>query len=187
MSKVHDAFSATPREGFLPERHRDQAWRDQPLPIGWGATNSQPSTVRAMLELLEVPRGSKVLDIGSGSGWTTALLAHLTGASGTVIGVELEPALVTFGAENLNAVGRPWASIEQAHPGVFGCPEEAPFHRILVSAMAEELPTELLDQLAPDGVLVIPVAGHMLRIRRQGDEVVTERHGRYVFVPLRRQ
>lgn len=187
MSRVHDAFNATPREGFLPEGVRDQAWRDQPLPIGWGATNSQPSTVRAMLELLDVPRGAKVLDVGSGSGWTTALLAHLTSASGTVIGVELEPELVAVGAANLGATRRPWASIEPARHGVFGCPEEAPFDRILVSAMADELPDDLLDQLAPDGVLVIPIDGHMLRVTRDDGEVAIERHGRYVFVPLRRQ
>ena len=187
MSRVHDAFSATAREGFLPENLRDQAWRDQPLPIGYGATNSQPSTVRAMLELLEVPQGAKVLDIGSGSGWTTALLAHLTGASGTVVGVELEPELVEFGNTNLAVTHRPWASIEQARPDIFGLPDDAPFDRILVSAMADELPSELVDQLAPNGILVIPVDGHMLRITRQGEQVVTERQGRYVFVPLRRK
>lgn len=187
MSRVHDAFSATPREGFLPEDLRGQAWRDHPLPIGWGATNSQPTTVRAMLELLDVPQGARVLDIGSGSGWTTALLAHLTGASGTVVGVELEPELVAFGSANLAAVHRPWASITQARPGVFGLPDEGPFDRILVSAMANDLPDELLDQLAPDGVLVIPVDGHMLRLTLRDGKPVTERHGRYVFVPLRRK
>ena len=161
------------------------AGHDRPLPIGWGATNSQPSSVRDMLQLLDVPLGARVLDVGTGSGWTTALLAHLVGERGRVIGVELEPELVRFGAENLAGLNRPWASISQANSEVFGAPEQGPYDRILVSAMAEELPLSLVDQLSPEGIMVIPVAGWMLRVERVPEGFTQERFGRYVFVPLR--
>lgn len=184
-NRVAGAFRATPRENFLPPNARRDARQDRPLPIGWGATNSQPSTVRDMLELLDVPEGGRVLDVGSGSGWTTGLLAHLTGPDGVVIGVELEPELVDFGAGNLSALGRGWASIRQALPRTFGLPDEGPFDRILVSAMAEELPHELVEQLAPGGVMVIPVAGRMVRVRKTAEGTAQDVVGYYSFVPLR--
>lgn len=180
---VRAAFDATGRRDFLPPGVRGRAAHDGPLAIAAGQTNSQPSTVEAMLRLLDVRPGHRVLDLGSGSGWTTALLAHLVGPAGTVLGVELEPSLVEFGSANLAASGRPWASIRLATPGVLGDPGGAPYDRILVSAMAESFPDPLVDQLADDGVMVVPVAGVMLRLVRPG-AVVTE-HGHYRFVPLR--
>ena len=120
---------------------------------------------------------------GSGSGWTTALLAHLVGPTGAVLGVELEDELVSFGTANLDGVDRPWASIRLATPGVLGDPDGAPYDRILVSAMADSLPPTLVDQLADDGVLVVPVAGVMLRVTNPG--AVVSEHGHYRFVPLR--
>jgi len=183
MDAVTAAFEAWPREGFLPRGQRRRASYDGPLEIGGGQTNSQPRTVAAMLRLLDVRAGQRVLDVGAGSGWTTALLAHLTGPSGVVAGVELEPELVTFGGANLAATGQPWASIRAASPGVLGLPDEAPWDRILVSAEPRSLPDDLVDQLADDGVMVIPVAGTMLRVTNPG-RVVT-RHGGYRFVPLR--
>ena len=183
MDAVTAAFEAWPREGFLPRGQRRRAAYDGPLEIGGGQTNSQPRTVAAMLRLLDVRAGQRVLDVGAGSGWTTALLAHLTGPTGVVAGVELEPELVTFGGANLAATGQPWASIRAASPGVLGLPDEAPWDRILVSAEPRSLPDDLVDQLADDGVMVIPVAGTMLRVTNPG-RVVT-RHGGYRFVPLR--
>lgn len=185
MDRVQAAFEATPRESFLPADVRREAWRDMPLTIGWGATNSQPSTVRAMLHLLDVPAGGQVLDIGTGSGWTTALLAHLVGAEGDVVGVELVPELVEFGRSNLERVNRGWAQIHPADQDVFGFPQRAPYDRILVSAMADEIPPVLVDQLARGGILVIPVAGRMLRVVRTDDGYDVDEHGSYVFVPLR--
>lgn len=180
------AFEATPRADFLPAGARLFAGIDAPHPIGYGATNSQPSTVRHMLQLLQVPSGARVLDVGSGSGWTTALLAHLVGPTGSVLGLELTAPLVTMGASNLAAIGRPWARIAQADPDHLGAPSAAPFDRILVSAMADSIPRGLLAQLAPDGVMVIPVAGRMVRVRRvEGGEPEVERFGAYRFVPLR--
>jgi protein-L-isoaspartate(D-aspartate) O-methyltransferase len=185
MDRVAEAFRACPREGFLPETERRRAAYDGPLAIGHGQTNSQPRTVEAMLRLLDVYAGQRVLDVGSGSGWTTALLAHLTGPTGRVIGVELEPDLVELGTRHLDAHDLPWASIHEAVPGVLGLPSAAPYHRILVSAMARSLPDELVAQLHTGGVMVIPVAGTMLRVAASMRGVQVTRHGGYRFVPLR--
>ena len=185
MDRVAAAFESVPRAGFLPRRERRRASHDGPLAIGCGQTNSQPRTVAAMLRLLEVREGDRVLDVGSGSGWTTALLAHLTGPAGEVVGVELEPTLVEFGRANLAATGRPWARIEQAEPQRLGWPDEAPYARILVSAQPRSLPQELVDQLSDDGRMVIPVNGTMLLVRRTPSGTEVTEHGGYRFVPLR--
>jgi protein-L-isoaspartate(D-aspartate) O-methyltransferase len=178
-------MEALPRQGFLPPAQRPHSVRDAPLSIGHGQTNSQPTTVRQMLELLDVQPGDRVLDVGSGSGWSTALLAHLTGPTGQVTGVERVPDLVSFGAANLAATGMPWAHVEPAVPGQLGHAAYGPFDRILVSAQAPALPDELVAQLAPQGVLVIPVAGRMLRVvARDGGPATVEKHGWYRFVPL---
>jgi protein-L-isoaspartate(D-aspartate) O-methyltransferase len=185
VDRVSDAFTAVPREWFLPERDRDRAAYDGPIEIGHGQTNSQPRTVEAMLRLLEVRPGDRVLDVGTGSGWTTALLAHLTGEHGTVRGLELEEELVAFGRANLAAGDWPWASIDRAPPGTLGDPDGAPYDRILVSAEARSLPTELIAQLGEEARMVLPVAGEMLLIQQVTGSVQVSRHGRYRFVPLR--
>ena len=183
MDAVEAAFAAHPRKNFLPSRARHRASFDGPLRIAAGQTSSQPRTVEDMLRLLDLRPGQRVLDVGSGSGWTTALLAHLVGPTGRVVGVELEPELVRFGGANLAATAQPWASISRARTGVLGEPDAAPYDRILVSAEAAQLPASLVDQLGEDGILVIPVAGTMLRVSHP-DAIVTT-HGRYRFVPLR--
>ena len=185
MDPVAQAMEAVPREGFLRPEDRPRASYDGPLEIGHGQTNSQPRTVEAMLRLLDVHPGHRILDVGSGSGWTTALLAHLTGPTGRVLGVELEPDLVDVGTENLDAYGMPWADIHEARPGVLGLPDAAPYHRILVSAMADELPEALVEQLHTGGVMVVQVGGIMLRVARSMRDVQVTRHGAYRFVPLR--
>ncbi|NYF97547.1 protein-L-isoaspartate O-methyltransferase family protein [Janibacter cremeus] len=182
--RVDQAFARTPRPGFLPTQQRHRAAQDGPVAIGDDQTNSQPSTVAAMLRLLDVRPGQLVLDVGSGSGWTTALLADLVGPDGQVIGVERIPRLVQTSRTALAGFDRPWAQVRRAEPDVLGVPGHAPFARILVSAEADELPEALLDQLAPDGVMVIPVAGEMLRVVAQPAGRRVTRHGRYRFVPL---
>ena len=184
--RVDQAFAAAPREWFLPEHQRRRAAYDGPIEIGHGQTNSQPRTVAAMLRLLDVRAGDRVLDVGSGSGWTTGLLAELTGPGGDVRGLELEPELVAFGRANLTHGDWSWARIDQATPGVFGAPADAPYAPILVSAAARELPTTLVEQLAPGGRMVVPVNGEMLLVVLGADgEPTVTRHGFYRFVPLR--
>jgi len=174
------------RADFLPELLQTSADVDSPLPIGAGQTSSQPRTVAAMLRLLEPGAGDRVLDVGAGSGWTTAMLARLVGPEGWVVGVELDPGLAQWGADNLRAYAMPWAELHQTEPGVLGRPDLAPFDRILVSAEAHDLPIELVDQLGSDAVMVVPVSGRMCRVARSRDGAVTlTRHGRYRFVPLR--
>ena len=183
--RVADAFAAVPRERFLPAGQRRFARLDRPLPIGHGQTNSQPTTVRNMLRLLDVQSGQRVLDVGCGSGWTTALLGRLVGPEGWVLGLEIIPELVEFGRANLAASSLPWAAIRAADPDVLGAPEEAPYDRILVSAEASALPKGLVDQLTADGVLVVPVRGTLTSVRGTPAGTEVQKHGAYSFVPLR--
>ncbi len=182
--RVRAAFERVHRADFLPRSSRGFAREDAAVPIGHGQTNSQPSTVREMLELLDVEPGMRVLDVGSGSGWTTALLGDLVGPEGEVVGVELVPELVTRGRENLAGHDMPWTRIEQARPGVLGVPEAGPYDRVLVSAEATRLPEQLLDQLTAGGLLVVPVRGRMTVARRTDGEPEVHHEGWYSFVPL---
>ncbi|MGB3829557.1 MAG: methyltransferase domain-containing protein [Ornithinimicrobium sp.] len=180
---VAEAMAAVPRAQFLPRSARRRAGEDRPVGIGHDQTNSQPSTVAAMLRLLAVEPGQHVLDLGTGSGWTAALLAELVGRTGSVVGVERVPELVERAREAVADL--PHVDIRPARD-VLGAPESAPFARILVSAEAMTLPEELVDQLAPGGVMVIPVNGRMLRVHVPAEavSVSVSEHGRYRFVPL---
>ena len=185
MATVAQAMSVIRRPDFLPPDQRPLAGRDRPLPIGRGQTNSQPRTVAAMLELLQVRPGDRVLDLGSGSGWTTALLGCLVGPEGSVTGVELEESLAAWGAQNVAAYRMPWVRIHTAQEGL-GWPADAPYDRILVSASARQVPAELLNQLAPAGRMVIPVQGVMLVVTPDGEGGwMATAHGAYRFVQLR--
>lgn len=189
-ARLREAFAAVPREGFLRGPDRDRATFDGPLSIGHGQTNSQPRTVADMLRLLDVQPGQRVLDVGAGSGWTTALLARLVGPDGSVLGLEVVPEIARWGAENLQAhtTGRTdlgQATLELADPDELGRAEAGPWDRILVSAMARRLPEPLVDQLTDDGRMVCPVDGAMLLVQRDGPSRSITSHGAYRFVPLR--
>ena len=184
MITIDEAFTAYPRINFLPRKVRGWAYEDRPLVIGYNQTNSQPSTVRQMLVWLDVREGQTICDVGSGSGWTTALLSVLTGKTGYVHAVERIPQLVAFGRRHCRKVGVSRAAFHQA-TRVFGWPNAAPYDRILVNAAAHELPYELVDQLKVGGKMVIPVKNDILEITKQtGKQYTTVVHHGFIFVPL---
>lgn len=184
MDAIAQAFKIIQRENFVPESLRNQVSIDAPLPIGYGQTNSQLTTVRLMLEWLEVEPGNTILDIGSGSGWTTALLSHLTGPTGRVYAVEKIPELVEMGRTNCAHIGVKNASFYQAEKE-YGLSAHRPYDRILVSAAANTLPVSLLEQLKVGGKLVVPVKHAILEITKSTEsDFSTITHDGFAFVPL---
>lgn len=184
MDRIEEAFRAVRRADFVAPELREEADVDAPLPIGFGQTISQPTTVKLMLSWLDAMPGDEVLDVGSGSGWTTALLAHIVGPQGIVYAVERIPQLVKFGRDNCRRLGIENAFFSQAGRE-FGLRGHAPYARILVSASAREPPVALLDQLAIGGKLVVPVQYDVLEVTKTAeDEYRTRRHPGFVFVPL---
>ncbi len=180
--RIIEAFYGIDRRAFMPEGFEADAYLDVPLPIGEGQTISQPSTVAIMLELLQPQEGDRVLDVGSGSGWSTALLAAIC-VRGTVEGIERVPALVRFGQRNLQKSGVENATIEQSG-ALLGKPGRE-YDRILVSAAAKEVPEALLEQLKPGGVMVLPVRDSIYKISKDGSgKISTEVFWGFRFVPL---
>lgn len=178
------AFSTVDRADFVLQEYLSETYEDYPLPIYGGQTTSQPTTVAFMLELLAPQHGEKILDVGSGSGWTTALLAHIVGPTGNIIGVERIPELVHFGQENLAKYDLPQACILPAS-NLLGLPKEAPFDRILVSAASDTLPQELVAQLRNGGTMVIPIRDAIWHvIKKESGEIETIRYPGFAFVPL---
>jgi len=183
MDRITGAFEAIDRAQFLPPALREEADVDVPLPIGYGQTNSQPTTVRMMLEWLDPHPGDKVLDVGSGSGWSTALLGYIVRPKGKVYAVERVPELLVFGRSNVKRAGIRNAEFFQASD-VFGLSDHAPFDRILVSATAGTLPRELVEQLKTGGKLVIPVGSTIYEITKTKEGLRTTPHPGFAFVPL---
>ena len=180
---IIDAFKAVDRKYFVPEALREETYIDYALPIGNGQTISQPSTVAFMLEKLAPQKGDRVLDIGSGSGWTTALLCHIVGEEGSVTGLERVSALVEQGEDNLSQFDFDHGCIKKAGEKL-GVPGEE-FDRILVSAAADEIPEELFSQLKVGGILVIPVENSIYKFKKLSEEEIkTEEYYGFVFVPL---
>jgi len=184
MDPLDKAFSKIKRADFLPEGVKNQAFVDAPIDIGFGQTNSQPTTVRMMLKWLEPQAGDKILDVGSGSGWTTALLSYLVGSHGKVYAVEKIPELLEFGRENATTIGI--INVEFFPAGeLFGLPKFAPYDRILVSASATKVPEDLLAQLKVGGRMVVPVLDSIFVINKVGpDDFETQEKPDFVFVPL---
>ncbi len=182
--EIISAFERVDRKYFIPESFEEYIYIDAPLPIGNDQTISQPSTVAFMLELLEPREGDKILDIGSGSGWTTALLCSIAGEKGSVQGMERVESLVEAGSRNLAKFDfGPHCTIQKAGERL-GKPGET-FDRILVSASSSEIPEELFEQLKPGGVLVIPVRNSIFRFRKLSDGRITkEEYPGFRFVPL---
>ena len=181
--RIVKAFRKIDRRFFVPAGFEEAVYVDAPLPIGEGQTISQPSTVAFMLELLGAEEGDRILDIGSGSGWTAALLGAIVRENGEVIGLERQEALVEAGQKNITPFGFSHVAIERAGE-VLGRPGET-FDRILVSASAPEVPQQLFPQLRPGGVLVIPVRNSIYRFTKLSEtEIRQEEFPGFVFVPL---
>ena len=183
MNRIDQAFDAVNRKDFVLPETIDLADEDRPLPIGYNQTISQPSTVRKMLEWLDAQPGDKVLDIGSGSGWTTALLSHIVGPEGKVFAVEIIPDLVKMGEENCKKLGLENVAFFQAGDQI-GLPEYAPYKRILVSAAAREMHEELHDQLAQGGKLIIPIQNTIFELTNTARGWQQHTHPGFAFVPL---
>ncbi|MEX2006872.1 MAG: protein-L-isoaspartate(D-aspartate) O-methyltransferase [Candidatus Saccharimonadales bacterium] len=184
MSRLDEAFAKIDRRHFVVPEYKESAYADVPLPIGHGQTISQPTTVRMMLEWLDVQAGFHILDVGSGSGWTTALLAYLVGPRGHVYAVERIPELVEFGSDNCERLGIKNVTFSQAGMD-YGLEDYAPYDRILVSAAADKVPSDLLYQLKRGAKMVIPVHNDILEITKQtSGKTVTKTHHGFVFVPL---
>ncbi len=184
---ITEAFKEINRADFLPENLKDEAGINAPLPIGFGQTNSQPLTVAFMLELLQPQPGDKILDVGSGSGWTSALLAWCVGERGKVFAIERIGELCEFGKKNVskyNFIKRGRVKII-CQDGSAGLKEEAPFEGILVSAGAQEMPEDLKNQLKIGGRLVLPLESSLWFIEKKSALAFEEKEfPGFAFVPL---
>jgi len=183
--RVLEAMRKVPRHLFIGDSQRMSAYEDHPLPIGEGQTISQPFMVAWMTETLELTGTETVLEIGTGSGYQTAVLAEL---AGKVYSVERVPSLTGKARTILDSLGYKNVLVKLSD-GTLGWEEYAPFDRILVTAGSPSIPVPLLDQLKPMGVLVIPIGGNsvqeLTRIRKREDGSTTEeRLGGCVFVRL---
>ena len=185
---VEDAMKRVPREGFVPQRLRDAAYVDSPLPIGDGQTISAPHMVAIMAEKLEARPGHKVLEVGAGSGYHAAVVAELVRPDGRVFTVERFESLARFAEENLSKAGYSDLVKVVVGDGSQGLPGQAPFDRIFVACGAPAIPSPLIEQLSDDGQMLIPVGGKMyqdlVKVVKRGEKVTTENHGGCVFVPL---
>jgi len=183
---IIEAFLAIDRKKFVRPGHEFEAYGDYPLPIGEGQTISQPWTVAFMLELLNPQPKEKILDVGFGSGWTTALLAYIVGEEGKVYGIEILPSIFEFGKNNIakfNFIEKKIVELKLGD-GSKGWKEYAPFDRILVSAAAKNIPEKLIEQLANNGILVIPDQNGIWKITKIEDKLEKEYYPGFLFVPL---
>jgi protein-L-isoaspartate(D-aspartate) O-methyltransferase len=178
------AIERVPREAFAPPALGELAYADQPLPIGCGQTISQPYIVAAMTEALAVAPAHRVLEVGTGSGYQTAILAAL---AREVVSIERWPPLLEQARARLDGLGV--ANVElRLGDGSLGAPDKAPFDRILVTAAAPDRPAALLAQLADGGVLIAPVGRgevqELVRYERTPDGVMETSLHQVRFVPL---
>ena len=186
--RIIEAFKRIDRADFVPENLREQAYVDAPLPIGGGQTISQPLTVAFMLELLEPDQGDMILDVGSGSGWTTALLAEIVGEKGKVFAIERVPELCEFGKKNVAkhnfiASGR----VEMVcGDGTKGWSDKnIIFDKILAGASGEKLPEAWKKQLKIGGRIVVPLEHSIWLFIKKGENDFEEvEYPGFVFVPL---
>jgi protein-L-isoaspartate(D-aspartate) O-methyltransferase len=198
---VTRAFAAVDRAVFVPVERKEEAYGNYPLPIGYGQTISQPLTVAFMLELLDAKPGEKVLEVGAGSGWQTALLSNIVGSEGTVIGMERLPELVSLAERNIaeakvaplpKAAGE--ASEEVPAPenirlvlgdGSLGFSEGAPYDRIIAAAAANTIPPAWKEELRIGGRIVAPIRESIMVLTKTAhDAFEIRQYFGFSFVPL---
>jgi len=182
--RVLDAMRRVPRHRFVPEQWRAEAYADRPLPIGRGQTISQPYIVALMTQLARIRPDARVLDVGTGSGYQAAVLGELCKE---VLSIEIVEPLATEARQRLAALG--YENIEvRAGDGYRGWIEKAPFDAIIVAAAPDHVPQPLIDQLAPDGRLLIPVGQFyqdLIVIHKRPDGTIDRRKAAPVaFVPM---
>lgn len=186
--RVLDALAAVPRHRFIPPQQRHLAYGDGAVPIGAGQTISQPFIVAQMTAALTLRPGERVLEIGTGSGYQTAVLAEVVGAGGEVFTIERHAELARRAQALLDELG--YTDVHyRVGDGTLGWPDAAPFDAIIVTAAGPLVPQDLRDQLDPArGRLVIPVGSRthqeLLRFARRGDQWLDESLGPVAFVPL---
>ena len=186
-TNVLRAMRAVPRHLFVPEREERSAYEDRPVPIGYGQTMSQPYIVAYMTEMAKVKAGSRVLEIGAGSGYQAAVLAQIVK---NVYTIEIVPGLAQWAEARLRYAGYDNASVKRAD-GYYGWAEHAPFDAIIVTAAAPHIPPPLIEQLKDGGRMVIPVGTpYMIQmlvlVTKDGGEVRTQNLLPVRFVPLTR-
>jgi protein-L-isoaspartate(D-aspartate) O-methyltransferase len=185
---IIEAFERINRIEFVRKEMELQANVDVALPIGCGQTISQPLVVVFMLELLDPQEGQKIMDVGSGSGWTTALLSDIVGQKGKIISLEIIEELLKVGEKNVDKFGFVKNGIAEFYnvDGNDGFPTQAPYDRILVSASAAcKIPPALKEQLAVGGKMVLPVQNSIVYIEKiSKDNFFEEKFPGFTFVPL---
>jgi protein-L-isoaspartate(D-aspartate) O-methyltransferase len=185
--ELEDALREVERENFVPKPMRYLAYRDTPLYIGSNQTISQPSTVVVMTEALEVKEGQKILEIGTGSGWQSAILGKLVGDKGMVYTIEIIDDLVKFAKENMEKMRIRNVKVLKGD-GSMGLKKYAPYDRIVVTAGSPDIPKPLLSQLKPDGLMVIPVGNLYLQsmyvVKKSKGTIEKKSIGSFMFVPL---
>lgn len=184
--KLIEAFKLVPRDKFIRGGFLNEAYVDHPLPIGYGQTISQPTTVMIMIEALQLRRTDKVLEVGAGSGWCTAIMSKL---AKKIITTEIIPELVEFARENIKKSKIKNVEVIN-YDGSQGYKKEAPYDKIMVTAACPNIPKPLLSQLKDDGILIAPVGSlyygqKMIKIIKKANKLEEENLGSFVFVPLK--
>ncbi|MDH3502172.1 MAG: protein-L-isoaspartate(D-aspartate) O-methyltransferase [Nitrosopumilus sp.] len=185
-NKVELAIRNSPRHEFVPKSFLDIAYENMPIPLMKNQTISQPAVVSRMTEWLNVFEGQKILEVGSGSGWQSAILSFLVG-HGKIFSIDRHSKLVKFAKENLNKLEIHNVDVILGD-GSLGLPTEAPFDRIIITAACKKVPPPLFEQLSTDGLLIAPVGEFvqsliLFKKTPQGIIEIKNQPG-YAFVPL---
>jgi len=180
--EILKAFSIVKRENFVPNNLKDIVYEDTSLPIGKGQTISQPYTIAVMFSLLELKKGQKVLEIGSGCGYASALMSEIVGPNGKIFGIERINELAKKSRKNL----KDYKNIKiYSKNGSFGLPKHALFDRVLISASCREIPPKVIMQVKNNGIIVAPVSESLIAYKKSNHQLKIKKEiPGFVFVPF---